>query len=255
MLLAIDVGNTQTVLGVFDGDELRHMWRVATREKTTADEMRALLHDLFSMDGFSMGDVHGAVLATVVPSQHMLWTRICRQAFDVELVSVDRTLVEGLLDMSCYTAPVIGADRLANAVAAKVLYGCPVVVVDLGTATDMEVVDEQGRFLGGIIAPGVETSMRSLSSGTALLPAIELADPGTAIGGDTISAIQIGVVSGEVDRIDGLVRRIWKQLGCEASVIVTGGLATTIGPMCHTVTAVDADLTLQGLRLVFENQR
>lgn len=253
MLLAIDVGNTQTVLGIFEGETLQRMWRVATREKCTSDEMRSLLCNLFAADGISMGQVHGAVLATVVPSQHVLWNSTCRKAFGVDLVNIDRSMMDGLLDMTRYGAPGLGADRLANAVAAKALYGCPVVVVDFGTATDMEVVDGKGRFLGGVIVPGVETSMRSLSLGTALLPAIELADPGTAIGVDTVSSIQIGVVLGEVERIDGLVRRIWRQLGCEATVVATGGLASVIGSMCETVTAVDSDLTLQGLRLVFEN--
>lgn len=254
MLLAIDVGNTQTVLGIFEGDDLVRMWRVATREKSSSDEVRTLLYSLFSADGVSVADVHGAVLATVVPSQHALWSRICKTAFGVDLVSVDADLVQGVLDMSAYLSTGVGADRLANAAAAKHLYGCPVISVDFGTATDMEVVDGEGRFLGGVIAPGLETSMRSLFMGTALLPAIELKDPGTAIGMDTVSSIQVGVVAGEVERIDGLVRRIWAQLGCKTPVVATGGLATVIGPLCHTVTAVDSELTLQGLRLVFENR-
>ena len=251
MLLAIDVGNTHTVLGVYDGESLVHMWRVGTNDAKTADEMAVVLHGLFSLAGIGDRDVDGAVLGTVVPAQKTLWAKVCQMVFGVQMLDVCSENVSPVLEICTQGT---GADRLANAVAAKTLYGSPVVVVDMGTATDMEVVDERGRFLGGVIAPGVETSMRSLVKGTALLPAIELTDPGIAIGADTVKAIQIGVVSGEVDRIDGLVRRIWRQLGYETPVVATGGLSASIGDMCQTVTVVNPELTLQGLRIVHQVQ-
>ncbi len=251
MLLAIDVGNTQTVVGVYEGEELRHMWRVSTSDVKTADEMAVVLDGLFGLAKVNALDIDGAVLATVVPAQKALWKRVCQSAFDVEVLCVGAENASSVLDIC---AQGTGADRLANAVAAKELYGFPVVVVDLGTATDMEVVDAQGRFLGGVIAPGVETSMKSLVRGTALLPAVELADPGAAIGADTVKAIQIGVVSGEVDRIDGLVKRIWRQLGYESTVVATGGISSTIGPLCQTVTVINPELTLQGLRIIYSRQ-
>lgn len=251
MLLAIDVGNTQTVLGIYDGDRLQKMWRVGTDDAKTTDEMAVMLHGLFSLADIDMECVTGAVLATVVPAQRALWSRVCETVFNVQMVEANRETASRILDVQAEGA---GADRLANAVAAKLLYGAPVVVVDMGTATDMEVVDAEGVFLGGVIAPGVETSMRSLVRGTALLPAIELGDPGTFIGSHTAEAIQIGVALGEADRIDGLVRRIWTQLGYQTPVIATGGLSSAIGSMCQTVTDINPELTLQGLRIVYESQ-
>jgi type III pantothenate kinase len=251
MLLAIDVGNTQTVLGVYDGEALLRMWRIGTSDARTSDELAVALNGLFALAGLERADVDGAVLGTVVPAQKVLWAQVCRDAFGAHLLDVGIDAVSHLLDVR---ASGVGADRLVNAVAAKQWYGAPVIVVDLGTATDMEVVDRTGAFVGGVIAPGVEASMKSLVQGTALLPAIELADPGTSIGDDTIRSIQIGVVAGEVDRIDGLVHRIWKQLGYETPVVATGGLSSVVGGLCETVTDIDPELTLRGLRIVYESQ-
>ena len=146
----------------------------------------------------------------------------------------------------------IGADRVADAVAARALYGQPVVVVDFGTATNIEVVDRDGAFAGGVIAPGVETSASALFSHANRLSAIELEDPHTAIGGNTAQAIQAGIVYGEADRVDGLVRRIFEQLGYEAPVVATGGLASRVAPLSRTITHVNKELTLEGLRRIYE---
>lgn len=250
MLLAVDVGNTQTVLGVYEGKTLHKMWRIATRPGETADELRIVLIGLFGAEQLSFRDVDGVVLGTVVPEKKQLWTQVGRDAFNVETLAVQHEHLKGLLEVASRGT---GADRLANAVAAKKLYGAPVIVVDMGTATNFEVVDAQGVLLGGVIAPGVEASMRSLAKGTALLPAIELSKPGTAIGDNTIDAIRVGCVLGEVDRIDGLVRRIKKQLGMEAPVVATGGLCTNFGQLCESFTAINPELTLQGLRIVYEH--
>lgn len=252
MLLAVDVGNTQTVLGVYEDDVLKKMWRIGTSLDDTADEMRMTLYSLFQVEGFCFSCITGAVLATVVPSQKQLWDQVCKSAFGISIVSIDECSVRGLIGVAARGA---GADRLANAVAATKLYGFPVIVVDMGTATDMEVVDKDGVFLGGAIAPGIQTSLHSLVKGTSLLPAIELSRPDLAIGSETVEAIRSGVVLGEVDRIDGLVRRMWKQLGYRTPVIATGGLSGTVGSLCETITTIDPGLTLQGLRIVFEHAK
>ena len=252
MLLAIDVGNTQTVLGIYDGATLVHMWRLATDHVRTSDEIRVQLGGLLSMAEADVSSIDGAVLATVVPTLKRRWQKVCRVMFDCEALAVEAQAVSQLLDTSAYRNQVsFGADRIADAVAARELYGSPIIVLDFGTATNMEAVDRDGRFAGGIIAPGVETSMKALFSGAALLPEVELIDPQTALGLDTVEAMQIGIVYGEADRVDGLVRRMWQQLGYETSVVATGGLCTAFAPLCSTVTHINPELTLEGLRLIY----
>lgn len=254
MLLAIDVGNTQTVLGIYEGDTLQHMWRLATDHVRTSDELRVHVGGLLQAADVSPAQIDGAVLATVVPTLKRRWQKVCRMMFDVETLAVNATVASKLLDTSAYRNQAgIGADRIADAVAARELYGAPVIVLDFGTATNMEAVDRDGNFVGGVIAPGVETSMKALFQGAALLPEVELADPKVAIGLDTVEAIQIGLVYGEVDRADALVRRMWGQLGYETPVVATGGLSTAMGPLCQTVTDINPELTLEGLRIIYEN--
>lgn len=254
MLLTIDVGNTHTVLGVYDGDALAHMWRVNTDPHATADEARVMLHGLFDLAGIAPSDITGIALATVVPALNRLWKKVGHDLCGREVLSVSAESVRDILDVSGYRGT-LGADRIADAVAARELYGAPVVVLDLGTATNIEVVDRAGSYRGGVIAPGIETALNALVSRAALLPAIELTDPGTAVGGSTVQAIQIGVVYGEVDRIDGLVRRVWKQLGYETPVVATGGFGNLMGQLSATVTAVNPELTLQGLRTIYRLHR
>ncbi len=251
MLLTIDVGNTHTVLGCYDGEELRRMWRVKTDPSQTADELLVSLHGLLGVEGICPEDVHGLSLGSVVPGLNRSWRKVGEELCGWRVLSVDEKTVEGLLDASAY-ASTPGADRLADAVAARMLYGDPVVVVDMGTATNIEVVGDGGRFLGGVIAPGIRTGAESLAGRTALLPEVELLDPGHAIGVDTVSAMQIGVVYGQVDSIDGLIRRIWEELGCQCPVVATGGFGGLLGELSRTLTCVNPELTLQGLRLIYE---
>ena len=255
MLLTIDVGNTHTVLGVYDGSELRHMWRVATNKKDTSDELRAKLLPLLDMDGVKASQVDGAAIASVVPALTSAWCDATACLADIAPL-VCTAAIAGELFETTYANPAeIGADRVADAVAARALYGAPVVVVDFGTATNLEVVDCQGRFVGGIIAPGLETSAAALFSHATKLPSIELADPGTAIGKNTVHAMQAGIVYGEADRVDGFVRRVFDELGCKATVVATGGLATTMAPLCQCIDETNPELTLEGLRLVYEANR
>ena len=193
-------------------------------------------------------------MATVVPALRRLWVKVGEQMLGCDVLCIDAESAGSLFDASKYPSSTIGADRIADAVAARALYGSPVVVVDFGTATNLEVIDAEGRFIGGIIAPGLETSAAALFSHATTLPAIDLVDPGTAIGTNTVHAMQAGIVYGEADRVDGFVTRVFAEMGYEAPVVATGGLATTMAPICRTVTDVNPELTLEGLRLVFEEQ-
>ncbi len=253
MLLAIDVGNTQTVIGVYDGEELRHMWRIATNKNHTSDELRLKLMPLLSSEGIGADGLGGAALASVVPQLTHGWRSALRKLVGADpLVCTADSAGEELFPTAYANPAEIGADRVADAVAARALYGQPVVVVDFGTATNIEVVDRDGAFAGGVIAPGVETSASALFSHANRLSSIELEDPHTAIGGNTAQAIQAGIVYGEADRVDGLVRRIFEQLGYEAPVVATGGLASRVAPLSRTITHVNKELTLEGLRRIYE---
>lgn len=253
MLLAIDIGNTQTVLGIYDKDRLVHMWRLATNVNYTSDELRIKIHTLLNAEKLCETSIDGAILASVVPALTHNWEKVCLRSFGVEAVVVSPKSAGHLIGIDSEVEfGELGADRVADAVAVKYLYGAPAVVVDLGTATNIEVLDKDGKFVGGVIAPGVESSMRSLFSRAALLPAVELEDPGVAIGRNTTEAIKVGVVYGEAARIDGLVERIEEQLGYEVTVVATGGLAYRIAPMSKTITEINLELTLQGLRLIHE---
>ncbi len=252
MLLAIDVGNTQTVVGVYRGADLVGMWRMATNRHHTADEVRIKLMPLFDSANLSFGDVQASALASVVPQLTQAWERALRDLTGTDaLVCTARTAMAAGLFQTDYPSPnEIGADRVADAVAAKERYGAPVVVVDFGTATNIEVIDRDGCFVGGVIAPGVETSATALFSQATRLSAIELADPRQAIGKSTEAALQAGIVYGEADRVDGLVRRIFAQLGYEAFVVATGGLAPCVAEQSSTIMRIDSELTLEGLRLI-----
>lgn len=250
MLLAIDIGNTHTVIGVYAGDSLRAMWRIATNRGAAADELRIKLSSLFSLEGLSLDAMRASALASVVPQLTEAWTHAIKDATDsTALVCSAKTA--GDLFATCYPNPnEIGADRVADAVAARALYGAPAIVVDFGTATNIEVIDCDGNFLGGVIAPGVQTSANALFSRGAQLPTIDLVEPPAVIGRSTIEAIQSGIMLGEADRVDGLVRRIFAQLGYETPVIATGGLAPVVAQTATTITAVNPELTLEGLRLI-----
>ncbi len=252
MLLAIDVGNTNTVIGLYRHSQLVHMWRISTERNRTSDELRLSLCALLEKDGCDPCEARGLVLASVVPSLSTAWNGVSETLFGRPAVLAHAAIDCGLFQADYPYPEEIGADRIADAVGAQQLYGAPAIVVDFGTATNIEVIDAQGVFLGGVIAPGVETSAQALFSRAARLSAIELKDPHTAIGKNTDEAVQAGIFYGEIDRVDGLVRRIFNQLGYEAPVIATGGLAQRIAPTSQTITYIDEELTLEGLRLIFE---
>ena len=252
MLLAIDIGNTQTVIGVWRDSDLLHMWRVATSRLAASDELRAKIAPLFELAGIDFSQVRKACVASVVPQLFCAWRAALRDSLGIEAIPCTPETAGALFRTSYPNPCEIGADRVAGAVAAVALHGAPVVVVDFGTATNIEVVDVEGRFVGGIIAPGMQTSARAMFANAMKLAATELVAPPAVIGVSTATAIQSGVVLGEADRVDGLVRRIFSQLGYEAIVVATGGLAPLVARHSSTIQHVNSELTIVGLRLIAE---
>lgn len=254
MLLVVDIGNTQTVVGIYEGQRLLASWRIGTNRLNTADELRSIVLPLMSAKGLDPASIHRAAIASVVPQLTGAWQQAVQDVNGIEMLCCNAETAAGLFTAHYPNPREIGADRVADAVAASARYGAPVVVVDFGTATNFEVIDRDGYFVGGIIAPGLQTSAGALTSHGALLPATALIAPALPIGTNTVEAIQSGVMLGEADRVDGLVRRIFAQLGYEAAVVATGGLAATMAPLCSTITEVNPNLTLEGLRLILEEQ-
>jgi type III pantothenate kinase len=248
MLFAVDVGNTQTVLGLFDGDALVGHWRMSSNASLTADELRAKVAGLLALDGRSWTDVSDLILSSVVPRLTSAWEDLADAAGCIAMV-VGPGLKTGMPIR--YDNPhEVGADRIVNGVAAFARLGGPVVIIDFGTATTVDVISADGAYLGGAIAPGVETSAEALFTKAARLSKVDLEPPARAIGTNTRESVQAGLILGEAAMVDGLVRRVWAELGAETPVIATGGLAERMAPLCETVGYADPDLTLEGLRLV-----
>jgi type III pantothenate kinase len=249
VLFAVDVGNTQTVLGLFQDDALVGHWRMSTNAALTGDELRAQVGALLALGGHGWDEVDHLVLASVVPRLTSAWEEASRSVIGGVMV-VGPGLKTGMPIR--YDNPhEVGADRIVNGVAAFERFGGPVIVVDFGTATTIDVIDAEGAYLGGAIAPGVETSAEALFSKAARLSKVDLEAPARAIGTNTRASLQAGLMLGEAAMVDGLVRRVWSELGAETPVIATGGLAETMGPLCETIGHVDLDLTLEGLRIVY----
>ena len=254
MLLAVDIGNTQTVIGLYEGTELRYMWRLATDATDTSDELRVKLRGLLTADNVDEKAIKGLALASVVPRLTTSWEDVSRYLFERDAFTVNARVAGSLFKVNYGNPDEIGADRVADTVAAISLYGAPVMVVDFGTATNIEIVDKDGVFVGGIIAPGLETSANALFNKAARLGAIELVDPQVSIGRNTNEAVQVGIIYGEADRVDGLVQRVFNQLGYHMPVVATGGLASTVAAASKTITVVNTELTLEGLRLMYANK-
>lgn len=252
MLLAVNVGNTNTVLGVFDGPELRWSWRVSTQSDRTADELAVLFAGVLDQAGLSFSTkITGVVVSSVVPSSTTALRDMVERYFNFPAVIVGPGVRTGLSILTDNPREV-GSDRIVNALAGFERHGGPCIVVDLGTATTYDVVSASGEFLGGVIAPGVQTSNAALARSTARLPQVELAAPRSVIGRNTVEAIQSALVFGAAAQVDGIVTRIRDELGVPAKVVATGGLAHLVAPHCRTIDAVDPWLTLEGLRMVFE---
>lgn len=248
MLLAIDVGNTNTVIGLFAGDSLARSWRVKTDGRSTADELRLLYRALLTDEP----EITGIALCSTVPAVlHELRTMLDRYYAHLPTVIVEpgvRTGVPVLTD----NPREVGADRIVNTLAAHTLFGGPSIVVDFGTSTNLDVVSGKGEFLGGALAPGIEISIDALAARAAQLRKVELVRPRSVVGKNTVEALQSGAVYGFAGQVDGLVRRIVAEIGPVTAVVATGGLAPVVVTESETITHYEPDLTLIGLRLVFD---
>jgi type III pantothenate kinase len=254
MLLAIDIGNSNIVLGVYDEERLITCWRAATKAERTTDEYAVLLANFFAQEDVSFASMDGCIISNVVPPLTPVFLELCERYLDTTPLVVGAGIKTGVRIR--YDNPQqLGADRMVNALAAKRLYGTPAIVVDFGTATKFECLSAEGDYLGGAIAPGIGISVEALFRHTAKLPRIELALPPRAIGTNTVASMQSGVLYGYVGLVEGLVRRLKRELGGQARVIATGGLASVIAAQTPVIETVDPDLTLQGLRLIYEMNR
>ena len=246
MLLAIDVGNTQTVFGLFDGARLAEHWRVATEAHRTGDELGALITDFLDLER-----VGGICLSSTVPQLIREYEAFAERYAAARLLVLGPGVRTGISIR--YDDPrEVGPDRIANSVAAKERYGQPCVVVDFGTSTNFDIISPEGEYVGGVLAPGVEISMEALFSRAARLVKVDFAEPPAVIGKTTASGLQSGLIYGFAGLVDGIVERIRAELGAQAPVVATGGLADLIAPHARTIERVDQWLTLEGLRLVWE---
>jgi type III pantothenate kinase len=251
VLLAIDVGNTQTVVGLYDDDRLVEHWRTASVRGQTADELAVALQGLLAVRGRRFADVTATVASSGVPQL----AEALRQAASVHLGHDALIVGPGTdtgLELRVENPPEVGPDRIANCVAALALAGGPLVVVDFGTAINFDAVSADGAFLGGAIAPGLQVAVEALGERAARLFQIELRAPARAIGRTTAENMQSGAIFGYAGLVDGLVRRFGAELGGRAAVIATGGLAAVVAPHCETVDRVEPWLTLEGLRLIWQ---
>lgn len=246
MLLAVDVGNTQTALGLYAGSDLSESWRLATERSSTADELGVLLSGLLDFDG-----VDGICLASTVPVLVREWEALASKWAEAPLLVVGPGVKTGIPIR--YDDPrEVGPDRIVNAVAARERYGAPVIVVDFGTSTNFDVVSSEGEYVGGVLAPGIETSMEALFARAARLVKVDYVAPEAVIGKTTVGGLQSGLVYGFAGQVDGIVGRIREELGAEARAVATGGLADVVAPHSRTIERVDPFLTLDGLRMVWE---
>jgi type III pantothenate kinase len=254
LLLTIDAGNTNTVLGVFEGTELRAHWRLTTRREQTADEYGILVRSLFASSGIDPASVDGIVLASVVPPLTPVLIGLSRQFLGRDPVVIEPGVRTGMPVL--YDPPGdVGADRIVNGVAAFERFGGPVIVVDFGTATTFDVVTRKGEYLGGVICPGVGISADALFQRAARLPRVELRNPGKVIGRSTVTSIQSGLYFGYAMMVEGMIGRIRAELPEPARAVATGGLAEVLAPDIPSIEAVDPVLTLTGLRIIWDRNR
>ncbi len=258
MLLAIDVGNTNVTIGVFDGDRLAHSWRLAALRERTADELGILITRLFEQARVPVASVSGIAIASVVPPLTRPMEEMCERYFSQAPLVIDAT--NAGMPVQYTPAADVGADRIVNAVAAWETYGrvsrVPLIVVDFGTGTTFDVISAHGEYLGGIICPGINISAEALFTKAARLPRVDVRKPAAVIGQNTVNAMQSGLFFGYVEMVDGLVRRIRAELpgGDAAVVLATGGLAEVISGESTAIQYVDANLTLDGLRLIWKRR-
>jgi type III pantothenate kinase len=254
MLLAIDIGNTNVVLGVFDKKTLVENWRVGTNTQITPDEYAMIFKDLFGFAKLEFGQITGVIISTVVPPLLPVMIEMSRKYFKIEPMVVTHELKSGITIR--YDNPKeVGADRIVNAAAAFDLFGGPLIIVDFGTATTFCAVTKKGEYLGGAICPGIKISAEALFQRASKLPRVELLKPKKVIGSDTISAMQAGIIYGYAGLVDGIVERMKKELSPDARVVATGGLAELVSPETRSIQEIKPQLTLAGLQLLYAINR
>ncbi len=250
MLLAVDIGNTNVTLGVFEGEVLRATWRMATDVHQMPDEYAALLLNLLHHQGLDASDIEGAALCSVVPPLTGTFEELCQRYFHISPLVVEAGVKTGV-HIRMDNPREVGTDRIVNATAAHHLYRGPVIIVDLGTATTFDVVSKEGDYLGGVIAPGIAIAAEALFTRTAALPRVELVRPMHAIGTNTVAAMQSGIIFGYVGLVEGIIVRIQRELGEKAMVVATGGYAGLIARETAVIDEINPNLTLVGLRLIY----
>ena len=254
MLLAIDIGNTNIAFGVFEGETLRATWNIATDLNKTADEYAVLLLNLLPRDGLALSDIDHAVICSVVPPLDAIFDELIKRYLRTSPLVISPGVKTGVR-IGIDNPREVGADRVVNAAAANRLYGGPIIVIDFGTATTLDAISEDGEYLGGAIAPGIGIAAEALFTRASKLPRIELVPPEHAIGRNTVTAMQSGVMFGYVGLVESLVARIRQELGGKAKVVATGGLANIISKETNVIDEVNSNLTLFGLRFIHEMNR
>ena len=251
MLLAIDIGNTHTVFGVFDKRKLIADWRVSSAVSRTEDEIGTQVRTFCDHAGIKLKSIHGVAISSVVPNLTEVFELMGKKYFGVEPLVVSAELDLGI--KIHYEDPsTVGADRLCNAVAGFAKYGGPIILIDFGTSTTYDVVSEDGDYLGGVIAPGIETSAADLHRRAAKLPRIELRFPRDVVGKDTVSSMQSGILYGAVDAMEGMVKRVKEAIGANAKVVATGGYSKIIKEHSHAIDYYEPALVLHGVQLIYE---
>lgn len=254
MILVLDVGNTNIVLGVYEKDNLKFHWRIGTDASITEDQYAMLIKDLFTHEGLELKYIEGVIISSVVPPIMYSLRLMCKKYFDVTPMVIGPGIKTGL-NIKYENPREVGADRIVNAVAGIRLYGSPLIIVDFGTATTYCFIDENKQYLGGAIAPGIRISTEALYSKASKLPRIEITNPGNIIGKNTVHAMQAGIVYGYVGQVEGIVKKMKLQAKTEPKVIATGGLAELIANESEVIDIVDPFLTLNGLRMIYEKNK
>lgn len=250
MLLVMDVGNSHTVIGLYENAELRAHWRIVTTNYRTGDELRILFSMLLQQEGVSPKFIRGCCISSVVPQLNMALQQVCREGFGVEPIMVEPGIKTGV-KLHIENPKEMGADRIVNCVAALEEHEGPLIIIDFGTATTFDLVTADAEYKGGIILPGIQLSADALFEHCAKLPRVEIAKPSHVIGRDTVSHIRSGLTYGYADMVNGLVRRMSEEANCTPRVIATGGLAGIIADVADVIDVVDPLLALKGLQIVY----